>query len=274
MINLIDQKTAIETFIVRGMENFTNEYGKPNSIGIYCSPVNGWVSLNFKGDSKLPESNPNCPDFEYVEFDLISFDSWSNEYNSDQPVWVDLDDFEYHYNEEHGDEGLNHVFFRYLKQIFWDVLKYNEMPETVIQLLDSRYNEVMKMTSSDRLGKYIVRNLREEPFELYRSYKLNAVNYIQASAEKLEGERLELLRNLSSSQIAVLDKLVLNLLDSSSFFLLRSLQESMDGCNGTENVSLNIDGTKANELDLSSGSLFGDYFEWLEKFSKYGKYQQ
>jgi hypothetical protein len=45
----------------------------------------------------------------------------------------------------------------------------------------------------------------------------------------------------------------------------------MHGCKDTENIELRIDEQRAIELELISGSLFGDYIDWVDRFSKYGK---
>lgn len=47
----------------------------------------------------------------------------------------------------------------------------------------------------------------------------------------------------------------------------------MDECKGTEKVELRIDGKKTYELDLTSGSLFGDYFDWIQRFSNHDEFQ-
>ena len=90
---------------------------------------------------------------------------------------------------------------------------------------------------------------------------------------ELEEERQKLICGLNKSELEILDKLILNIIDNAAFTLLRGFQESMDECVGTEKVELKIDGKKANELNLTSGSLFGDYFDWIQRFSKYGGFQ-
>ena len=120
--------------------------------------------------------------------------------------------------------------------------------------------------------------MRDEAILLYESHKQNAktksLNTNQAKEFlDLEKERQKLIRGLKKSEIAALDKLILNIVDNAAFTLLRGIQESMDDCDGTENIELKIDGKKANELDLTSGSLFGDYFDWIQRFSRYGEFQ-
>ncbi|MGC1630511.1 MAG: hypothetical protein WA749_00215, partial [Gelidibacter sp.] len=66
MIDLNRNSEKIKEFVNSSIDRFQSENKKPNSIGIYCCPWSGWISINFNVNKKLSESDKNCPDFEYV----------------------------------------------------------------------------------------------------------------------------------------------------------------------------------------------------------------
>tara|TARA_R110000764_G_scaffold232047_1_gene324026 strand:- start:55 stop:894 length:840 start_codon:yes stop_codon:yes gene_type:complete len=278
MILLEKYSQQIEDFVIRTLADFKEKEGEPSSMGIYCCPSSGWISLNFNIKKTVKETEHNCPDFEYVEFGLIDFEDWTNEYDSKHASWQDETGFVFKYDDELGDEGINNFFFIYLKSLYWAISKKHRLPDTLIQMLDSKHYTFIQETSLDRLGKFIIHQMRDEAILLYESHKQNAkTKSLNSNQTKefldLEKERQKLIRGLKKSEIAALDKLILNIVDNAAFTLLRGIQESMDDCDGTENVELKIDGKKANELDLTSGSLFGDYFDWIQRFSRYGEFQ-
>ena len=147
---------------------------------------------------------------------------------------------------------------------------------------------IIKLTYMDKLnefGKIIVDKLRDENFEYYLGLRKKAdsmtieeyynlprnINY-ESELQKNDDEKFELLNSLNEAQKQALDKLILNMLDSNSFNFLREVEENLDE---NKSIGLTITGEKIEENtnDLLSGTLFGEYFIWCEKFSKFGKYQ-
>lgn len=131
------------------------------------------------------------------------------------------------------------------------------------------------MNIEDRLGKFLVNALREEPLEIYYALKENALkNSIpEHFSEELKAEKVkeyELFQSLTENQLSQLDRLIKAIVDHTAFSVLRETQEAMDECNGKEKIKLTIEGENATELELLSGSLFGEYLLWTDKFSKYG----
>ncbi|MDP9079672.1 MAG: hypothetical protein M3O71_19770 [Bacteroidota bacterium] len=140
MVELINDREPITQFIIEGLEKFVVEVGKPSIMGIYCCPWSGWITLNFNVTFSLEEQNYSCPDFEFVEFDIVEFQKWEEEYESDQGVWVD-DSKNYEYNFDEGDEGLNSFFYSFLKNLIFSLNEKYKLPSTIVQFLDSRICE-------------------------------------------------------------------------------------------------------------------------------------
>ncbi len=135
------------------------------------------------------------------------------------------------------------------------------------------------------LGKIIIEKFRDESFKQYlmlkdysksiskeEYYELPRNPNIDIELQKNEDERFEFLISLNDKQIEYLDKLVLMILDFTSFNILREIEENLDE---NESLGLTINGNKVENIsnELLSGTLFGEYFLWIDKNSKYGKYQ-
>jgi len=139
MIDLRDYKNKIAQFILNGLNKFTMENGEPHTMGIYSCPCNGWISLNFNGDQH--PGTKNCPDFEFVEYDLIDFEGWSKEYENDSE-WIDIVGHKLKLVFE-GDEALNKLIFDLLKSIAVELKQSNQLPAVFLQMLDSSQEELI-----------------------------------------------------------------------------------------------------------------------------------
>ena len=137
MINLKDSQEEINKFILSGLEKFRNQYGEPNSIGIYCSPTNGWISINFNKEKSLVSTNNNCPDFEFVEYDSLKSENWREEYESNNPAWINPEGDTLEFTDNSTDEELNKFYFNYLDTLISELKKANQTPEILLQMLDS-----------------------------------------------------------------------------------------------------------------------------------------
>jgi len=136
------------------------------------------------------------------------------------------------------------------------------------------------------LGEIIVKKMRDENFENYiriRDYG-NSMSLKQYSElpknpnlapelQKLNDERFEFFSSLNEMQTEILNQIILNILDSSSFNFLREIEENLEDNNS---IGLTINGEKVENIttEFLSGTLFGEYFLWTEKNSKFGEFQQ
>ena len=139
MVFLDKYKDKIEGFILEAIQKFTTQHGNPNSIGIYCCPWSGWVTMNFNVIKSLEETKNNCPDFEFVEFDVLDFQEWQDEYESDSPEYQTGNKV-LHPDPDEGDEGVNKIFFSYLLSI---VTNTKLKSKILLQFLDSSYLKVL-----------------------------------------------------------------------------------------------------------------------------------
>jgi hypothetical protein len=139
MINLNRNTKQIEEFIQNSIEKFQSENGIPTSIGIYCCPWAGWLTTNFNLDKKLNETEYNCPDFQFVEFDLLELSEWQEEYENEMPKF-EIGGQTIEHNHDFSDEKLNELIFNYLKPII-KRLKEKENSVFLFQMLDSSFAE-------------------------------------------------------------------------------------------------------------------------------------
>lgn len=141
MIDLDDNKKAITEFINNSITRFQTVNGLPTSIGIYCCPWSGWITTNFNIKTKLSETENNCPDFDFVEYDFMEIPEWENEYESEHPEFKTNGLVNSH-NHELGDENINEIVFNYLKPIVI-AIKESKNSAFLLQMLDSNFSEVL-----------------------------------------------------------------------------------------------------------------------------------
>ena len=137
MIILDNYTHQIEEFIQNSIERFKIEKGVPNSIGIYCCPWSGWVTTNINLGKTLEETDNNCPDFEFVEFDLLELPEWEEEYGNDNPVF-ESNGLTMKFNHDLGDEIFNEAIFNFLIPIIYRIKGKNNC-EFLFQMLDSSF---------------------------------------------------------------------------------------------------------------------------------------
>ncbi|WP_298545665.1 hypothetical protein [uncultured Aquimarina sp.] len=138
----------------------------------------------------------------------------------------------------------------------------------------------------NELAEIIVKKLRDENFEQFLKSKdyaksMSSEKYwkkprnpnLDKELQKLLDERFDFLNRLSERDSGILERMILNILDSTAFNFLREIEENLEE---NKSIGLSINGEKVEKIttELLSGTLFGEYFLWLEKNSKYGNFQQ
>lgn len=136
------------------------------------------------------------------------------------------------------------------------------------------------------IGEIIVKKLRDENFEYYIKNRdfgksMSEKEYSELSRnpnlapelQQLKDERFDFFNSLNEKQIGILNRLILNILDSTAFNFLREIEENLDY---NKSIGLTVNGEKIEEImpEFLSGTLFGEYFLWTEKNSKFGRFQQ
>lgn len=141
MIDLDKYNSEIESFILNSIRRFVAENGHPSSIGLYCCPWAGWLSTHFNKVKTLEETRNNCPDFEYVEFDLLDFPEWQEEYEKELPEYKIGGKIVSH-DHDLGSDALNYIFFQFLQSIATKI-KQQRKEALLLQMLDSRHVSVL-----------------------------------------------------------------------------------------------------------------------------------
>lgn len=152
MINLDKERVLIERFWTDSIEKFNivNPEVKVYTVGLYCCPWAGWMTINF--DTK--PNGDNCPDFTNVAFGEHDLERWQNEYDNNDILEIFLDGNIQTINlEEDEDELINGIVFTYLKTILkvpqllkvTDILKKSEPFRVGIQMLDSTETEFWEL---------------------------------------------------------------------------------------------------------------------------------
>lgn len=137
----------------------------------------------------------------------------------------------------------------------------------------------------ENFGKILVKKLRDENYSNYlkqsnsaRSITLNEYYSLPKNSEydpklqKIDDDRFEFMNSLNDKQKEQLDKLILKTLDEASFNFLREVEESFYD---NKSIGLTYKGNLVEDIynEFLSGTFFGEYFIWINKFSKYGEYQ-
>ena len=146
MIKLIDHHKPILDFLTSALRRFRDDHRQVpvRHVALYCCPWSGWISLCL--DSSLQEDQ-NCPEFEFVEFDLYEDKSWVTEYEADIPKVMTVDGTVHDVDiESEGDEALNRLFYDFLVGLL-STTDAESIVDSIIgrpvrlgvQLLDSQY---------------------------------------------------------------------------------------------------------------------------------------
>lgn len=141
MIDLNKNKQEIIDFLNSSIDRFLKNNEKPNSIGVYCCPWAGWITTNFNISKNIAETENNCPDFEFVEFDFLELSKWEDEYETDTPEYK-LDGSIIQHDHNLRDESLNQLIFEYLKPIVIEFKMKHDF-DFLLQMLDSNKVEII-----------------------------------------------------------------------------------------------------------------------------------
>ena len=134
MVDLNNDAAAVRDFIDASIRRFQSEREHPRSVGIYGSAWGGWISINFNV-TRL--SSDNCPDLEFIEFDLLEFPDWREEFAADVPQFRVGKTIITHHSDS-DDEDFNETIFDFLEPIVHAVKQKYEF-DFLLQMLDSRF---------------------------------------------------------------------------------------------------------------------------------------
>ena len=151
MLILNNDRSEIEAFIREGVFAFLKENPgvQPTCIAVYCSPVNGWVSLCIDTVEHRTVPQTNCPDFSHVEFRLLERPAWAAEYESPHPTVQRHDLSVSNWTPADGDDAYNESFFLLLMKVSNDYYHHDSevyRPKWAgVQILDSRFRSFWRV---------------------------------------------------------------------------------------------------------------------------------
>lgn len=136
-----------------------------------------------------------------------------------------------------------------------------------------------------KFGEIIIKKFRDENYANYLKsteqarkitikeyYNLKRNENYDSNLQKIEDERFEFINSLSDTQKEQLDKLILKTLDDTAFNFLREIEGDF---HFNESIGLIFKGKSIEDIydEFLSGTFFGEYFLWINKYSKYGDFQ-
>jgi hypothetical protein len=151
MITLKDYEPQIIGMMDTALPRFAAEHPsiRLTAIGLYCCPWTGTLLLSLNSRDSATKPPENCPDFEYVEYEQLSFEAWQEDYESDAPKvkvssWRTIT-----HNHSKGDEAFNKPFFKFLVGIAEEYFRDGRCPVRAtwvgVQMLDSSLIKFWKM---------------------------------------------------------------------------------------------------------------------------------
>ena len=135
----------IQTFILNSLTIAEKEFDGINSLGIYISPVIGWISINVNYNTKIEQTSFNCPDFDHVEFQLLDLSEWVDEAEKEDPIFT-YGNKTLNWNGE--DETLNKFIFNYFVGWIIPSITENFTKPLLLQMLDSKYSNIWNVDTN------------------------------------------------------------------------------------------------------------------------------
>jgi len=284
MVDLEGDKPRIIHFMKETFEKFCTQFGRPSSIAITCLPSR--VDLVFHGNlqNKIRPGDLSSKRFERRDFGSFHSDEWMKEFNKTTSRW--------RYFEQAGVieisgkdrvREINHFYSKHLWYIIREATHEIILPTTLLEMEIERYSSIILDSAMERLGRMVVAQMRDEPYDSYireknEILKTGYKKYVKSlnphrdpGYNKLDKERAELFGELSPKQRDALDRLMLRQLDSVAFNTMKFWDE-----NNAENsgMQFTVDGKDVVNLPMvGNGNLSGEYLDWIERFSKYGTFQ-
>ena len=221
--------------------------------------------------------------FEYQNKKTFHSEEWKKEYEQDKSYWFFYEEagvLEFSGTDKYA--SINRLYSHFLWNLLRDITKEVFLPTTLLELEQNKFSQFVLHSNSENFGRTIVEIFRESQYDMFLEQKKHIIKVgydkyvadinpnICIDLKALMIERAALFASLTEEQNKILDRLILNLLDSTVFNVMRAVEENNSEITGFSVLINNKDVTK---LPLIGGSLFGEYFDWVERFSKYGKFQ-
>lgn len=282
MVDINNDRLTIVNFLNRTVSLIRKDYGEPKSIGFFCNPSEGIFTISFNVKSEIDKDKVKSIEFEYKNIDSLFIEGWKRECNNEKSQWRYFE--EGGIFESSGAEKLYNIN-RYLAYILWTIVRSStreiKLPTTVLLFEFEELNSIALHSNLENFGRAVTKIFRNDIFEDYilerDRYKnpnfISTINpNLDESLKSIIIEKANFYTSLSDEQIEVLNKIILGTIDNIAFNVLRALDENDIDESG---ILLTVENKDVRDLPMiGNGNLSGEYFDWIDRFSKYGKYQQ
>ena len=284
MVDINNDKENIVNFLSKTVFKFCEDISEPKSVGIFCKPSEGLITISFNTEFEIDIEKINSIEFEHKNYQSFIIENWKAECQKEISQWKYFK--EGGIFESSGAQKLYNIN-RYLTHILWTIFREStikiKLPTTLLSFEFGDLNSIIIHSNLENFGRTITRLFRNEIFENYlteknyyrnikiEEFKKNINPNFDEQTRNLMLEKSVFYCSLTNEQIQTLDKIILGQLDSTAFNVMRSLDENNEE---QTRIKLTINNLDARQLPLiGNGNLSGEYFDWVERFSKYGEYQ-
>ena len=263
MIYIYKSKDEFQDYFLKSLEKFKKDNGEPTSIGVSWSRESKLISIHYNLNQELNKANKSINQFEFINYSSINYKIGSPDdcENEDQNEWID----------------------------FWGKIREAstliQLPTVLYQIVDTDQYDLPIENENEIFGKAVVKHFRDYTIEHHQqiseNYYNKTIDEISKSFpdywnEELKVEKLKeatFFNKLDSEQLSFLRKYILKLIDSTTFNVMRAIDESSFS-NDCKSIAVTINGQRAEELNLiGNGNLSGEYLDWIDRFSKYEQFQ-
>jgi len=245
MITLHQIKDEFSEFLINCVEDFSNKKGNLKAIGVSLYESTKQIQIHFNTEKAVNKKDKTSEQFEYKN-------EYKTTYQMGQP---DERGFVYDLSMWVGIRNATRKVY---------------LPTVLCCFEEESKNYFAIESELEIFGRAIVKLFREEPMEFHESNLKRFTEQSIGAFASEEMESVQFFNSLNSVQKEFLNRYIKEVIDFTSFNVMRAIDEKT----GFEESDINIDirGVKATDLPLiGNGNLSGEYFDWTERFSKYGK---
>lgn len=215
------------------------------------------ISIHFKLQDEINKSKPVCEQFEFKNYASTVYELGE----PDQYGWI--------YDMKLG-VGIRNAS------------KSIQLPTVLCCFEDSTQNYFAIESEIDLFGRSVIRFFRDENLDYHywhiqkftnktlEEIENQIPNHWQQHSIRTHMEKAKFFNKLDREQINFLNRYIKELIDSLAFNVMRAIDENTG--NEGDPIKITINNIDATQLPMiGNGNLSGEYIDWCERFSKYGK---
>lgn len=251
MIELKNINQNFSDFFIAGIEKFSADIERPKSIGVSWSQTEQIIKLHF---SKNPfdKNEKSINQFEYQDYAIAKYSSDPTE-KEHIPLW----------------------------RMIRSCTKKAILPTVVLYIVDKDLYDFPIETDTEIFGRAVIKHIRDYTMG-YHSSKMERfkgktkediiAEYPKNWTDEMRATQIkdaEFFTSLDSIQIEFLNDYILGLIDNIGFNVMRAIDESSFD-KDCKSIEVKVNNTRAENLNMiGNGNLSGEYFDWIERFSKF-----